>query len=260
MSRLQTNQTKRTMKAFTHSLALLLTGLLLSVPAAYADEEYKTLAFEPSGNAASVQRGARDFMAYCSGCHSMKYLRYNRLGADVGISDDLLKANLIFDGSKPGEQIQTAMPAKQSEAWFGRTPPDLTLETKARGADWVYSYLKGFYLDPTRPLGVNNLYLPGASMPAVLGEACGWSAKVDEKAEKGGEEGAALPLKTVQAGSLDEKGCDALVADITNFMAYAAEPIAKDRESTGWHVVFYLLFLLIPLTYFLKKEFWRDVH
>ena len=186
MSRLQTNKMKRTMKAF----ALLLTGLLLSAPAAYAEEEISTLPFEASSNAASVQRGARDFMAYCSGCHSMKYLRYNRLGADVGISDELLKANLILDGSKPGEQIQTAMPAKQSSDWFGRTPPDLTLETKARGADWVYSYLMGFYLDPSRPLGVNNLYLPGVSMPAVLGELQGWQVKIDGK---GGEEGK-LPL------------------------------------------------------------------
>lgn len=253
MSRLQINKMKRTMTAF----ALLLTGLLLSAPAAYAEEEIKTLSFEASSNAASIQRGARDFMAYCSGCHSMKYLRYNRLGADLDISDDLLKANLIFDGSKPGEQIQTAMPAKQSEAWFGRTPPDLTLETKARGADWVYSYLMGFYLDPTRPLGVNNLYLPGVSMPAVLGELQGWQVKVDEK---GAKEGEGLPLKLAQPGSMDEKQYKEFVADLTNFMAYAAEPIAKDRQSTGWHVVFYLIFLFIPLAYALKKEFWRDVH
>jgi ubiquinol-cytochrome c reductase cytochrome c1 subunit len=259
MSRLDTNRMKRTMKAFSKSLALVLGALLLA-PAAHAEEEMEPLAFSASGNAASVQRGARDFMAYCSGCHSLKYLRYNRLGADQGISDDLLKANLIFDGSKPGELIQTAMPAKQSEAWFGRTPPDLTLETKARGADWVYSYLKGFYLDPTRPLGVNNLYLPGVSMPAVLGDACGWQVKAEGHGGKEGEGEHGLPLKTVAPGSLDEKGCDALVGDLTNFLAYAAEPIAKDRESTGWHVVFYLLFLLIPLTYALKKEFWRDVH
>jgi len=255
MSRLHTHKMKRTMKAF----ALVLGGILLAAPAAYAEEELQPLAFTPSANSATLQRGARDFMAYCSGCHSLKYLRYNRMAEDLGISEDLLKANLIFDGSKTGELIQTAMPAKQSEAWFGRTPPDLTLETKARGADWVYSYLKGFYLDSTRPLGVNNLYLPGVSMPAVLGEACGWQAKAGEKAEKGGE-GEHLPLKLVQPGSLDKKGCDALVADLTSFMAYAAEPVAKERESTGWHVVFYLLFLLIPLSYALKKEFWRDVH
>jgi ubiquinol-cytochrome c reductase cytochrome c1 subunit len=178
----------------------------------------------------------------------------------MGISDELLKADLIFDGSKPGDQIQTAMPAKQSEAWFGRTPPDLTLETKARGADWVYSYLMGFYLDPTRPLGVNNLYLPGVSMPAVLGELQGWQVKVDEKGAKAEGEGDQLPLKLVQPGTMDEKQYQAFVTDLTNFMAYAAEPIAKDRESTGWHVVFYLIFLFIPLAYALKKEFWRDVH
>ncbi|MBV8063058.1 MAG: cytochrome c1 [Nevskia sp.] len=253
---------KRTLKAITHSLALVLSGLLLAAPAVHAEDEVKTLEFSANvANTASVQRGARDFMAYCSGCHSLKYLRYSRLGQDLGITDDQLKANLIFDGSKPGEQIQTAMPAKESEAWFGRTPPDLTLETKARGADWVYSYLLGFYLDPSRPLGVNNLFLPGVSMPGVLGEACGWQAKTEGKGgakEEGDGEG--LPLKTVVPGSMDAAQCQAFVADLTNFMAYAAEPIAKQRESVGWRVVFYLLFLLIPMTYALKKEFWRDVH
>jgi ubiquinol-cytochrome c reductase cytochrome c1 subunit len=267
MSRLATNSAaltmKRTMKAFTHSLArslaLLLGGILLAVPAAYAEDEPQLLAFTASANPATLQRGARDFMAYCSGCHSLKYLRYNRMAEDLGISADLLKANLIFDGSKPGELIQTAMPAQQSETWFGRTPPDLTLETKARGADWVYSYLLGFYLDSSRPLGVNNLYLPGASMPAVLGEACGYQAKVEAKGGKEGE-GEALPLKTVVPGSMDAAQCKAFVSDLTSFMAYAAEPVAREREHTGWHVVFYLLFLLIPLSYALKKEFWRDVH
>ncbi len=239
------------------SLALVLTGLLLAAPATRAQEEAKTLPFsDNAGNTASVQRGARDFMAYCSGCHSLKYLRYNRIGQDLGISDDLLKQNLIFSGVKVGEPVISAMPAKPAEDWFGRVPPDLSLETKARSPEWVYSYLMGFYLDSTRPFGVNNLFLPNVAMPAVLGELQGWQVKEDEG--KGEHEG--LPLKLVQPGSMSPEEYKAFVTDLTNFMVYAAEPNAKERVSTGWNVLFYLIFLLLPLTYFLKKEFWRDVH
>jgi ubiquinol-cytochrome c reductase cytochrome c1 subunit len=238
--------------------ALVLTGLLLAAPAVHAEEGVKYLPFTAdTGNIASVQRGARDFMAYCSGCHSLKYLRYNRIGDDLGIPESLLKQNLILDGSKVGDTIQTAMPAKQSEQWFGRTPPDLTLETKAQGADWVYSYLMGFYLDSSRPMGVNNLFLPNVAMPAVLGELQGWQVK-DAKPEGSEHEG--LPLKLAQQGSMTPEEYRAFVTDLTNFMVYAAEPIAAKRVSTGWGVMFYLIFLLLPLTYFLKKEFWRDVH
>jgi ubiquinol-cytochrome c reductase cytochrome c1 subunit len=244
----------------TKGIALVLTCLVLASPALRAEDEVKPLSFrEDTGNVASVQRGARDFMAYCSGCHSMKYLRYNRIGADLGISDELLQKNLIFSGVKVGEPLVSALPA-QAEQWFGRLPPDLTLETKARGSDWVYSYLMGFYLDSSRPFGVNNLFLPGVSMPAVLGELQGWQAKAEPAKGGEGEEAAGLPLKLVQPGSMTPEQYKAFVTDLTNFMVYAAEPVARDRISTGWKVIFYLVFLLLPLTYFLKKEFWKDVH
>ncbi len=240
-------------------LTFLLTALLLAAPASRAQEEAKTLPFtDNASNVASVQRGARDFMAYCSGCHSLKYLRYNRIGQDLGLSDDMLKQNLIFSGVKVGEPVTTSMPAKSSEDWFGRTPPDLSLETKSRSPEWVYSYLMGFYLDKTRPFGVNNLFLPNVAMPAVLGELQGWQVK--EEGEKTAGHGEGLPLKLVQPGSMTPEEYKAFVSDLTNFMVYAAEPTAKERVSTGWGVMFYLIFLLLPLTYFLKKEFWRDVH
>ena len=249
-----------TAKSLAPLLSIVLTGLLLAAPAARAQEEAKTLPFsDNAGNTASVQRGARDFMAYCSGCHSLKYLRYNRIGQDLGISDDLLKQNLIFSGAKVGEPLTTAMPAKASEDWFGRTPPDLSLETKARSPEWVYSYLMGFYLDKTRPFGVNNLFLPNVAMPAVLGELQGWQVK-QEADKSAGESHEGLPLTLLQPGSMPPDEYAAFVSDLTNFMVYAAEPNAKDRVSTGWNVLFYLIFLLLPLTYFLKKEFWRDIH
>lgn len=241
-------------KSLSGAAALVLACLAFTAPA-HAQEDVKPLSFPGnSSNIASVQRGARDFMAYCSGCHSLKYLRYNRLGADLGISEDQLKANLIFNGSKVGEPIVSALPA-QAEQWFGRLPPDLTLETKARGADWVYSYLMGFYLDPSRPFGVNNLYLPGVSMPAVLGELQGWQVQVKEPAKEG-----QLPLKLAEPGSMSPQQYQDFVTDLVDFMSYAAEPVAEDRVSTGWKVLFYLVFLLLPLTYLLKKEFWKDVH
>jgi ubiquinol-cytochrome c reductase cytochrome c1 subunit len=238
-------------------LATAFCCLLLAATAARAQEEVPTLAFTPDlGNQASLQRGARDFMSYCSGCHSLKYLRYNRLGQDLGINDDLLKKNLIFGGAKVGDPMTTAMPA-QSADWFGRVPPDLTLETKAKGGDWVYSYLMGFYLDSTRPLGVNNLYLPGVSMPAVLGELQGWQSKPE--AAKGESADEAPQLKLVQPGTLSPEEYRAFVGDLTNFMVYAAEPTVFERLGLGWKVLAYLFVLLI-LTYLLKKEFWRDIH
>jgi ubiquinol-cytochrome c reductase cytochrome c1 subunit len=253
MSRRSFETMTKTMK----TAALVLSGLLFASPALHAEEDAKTLSFEPSSNSASLQRGARDFMAYCSGCHSLKYLRYNRLGGDLGISEDLLKQNLIFNGAKVGDPITSALPA-QAEQWFGRLPPDLTLETKARGADWVYSYLMGFYLDSSRPMGVNNLFLPGVAMPAVLGELQGWQVKEETKGVAG--EGEGLPLKLAAPGSMSPEEYKAFVSDLTSFMVYAAEPVAADRVSTGVKVLFYLIFLLTPLTWFLKKEFWRDVH
>ncbi|MBA4286630.1 MAG: cytochrome c1 [Xanthomonadaceae bacterium] len=213
-----------------------------------------------SGNAASVQRGARNFMAYCSGCHSLKYLRYNRLGEDLGIPDDVLKKNLMFTSDKLGDPIKVAMPAA-SEQWFGRVPPDLSLETRARGADWVYTYLLSFYLDESRPLGVNNTVLAGASMPHVLWELQGWQKKAEHKAEgehDGGHHGGS-PFEKVTDGSLKPAEYEAFVVDLVNFLDYASEPGKQARISLGLKVMLYLFGLLV-LTYLLKKEFWRDVH
>lgn len=213
-------------------------------------------------NLPSVQRGAKLFMGYCSGCHSMKYLRYSRVGQDLEIPEDLLKANLMFTSEKPGDVIQASMPKDHAAKWFGQAPPDLTLETRARGEDWVYSYLKSFYIDPTRPMGVNNLVLPGASMPHVLWELQGWQAKAPAPAEgeqhEGGH-GKHSPFTSVEAGTLSSHEYDKLVGDLVNFMAYAAEPGRTARQSLGLKAIAYLL-VLLAFAYLLKKEYWRDVH
>lgn len=212
-------------------------------------------------NLPSVQRGAAAFMGYCSGCHSMKYLRYSRMGQDLKIPEDLLKANLMFTSEKVGDQIVSSLTKAEGAKWFGQAPPDLTLETRARGEDWVYSYLKSFYVDPARPLGVNNLVLPGASMPHVLWELQGWQKKAEAEHHAGGEagHGHASPFATVQPGKLEPREYDKFVGDIVNFMAYAAEPGRSHRQSLGIKAIVYLL-ILLGFAYLLKKEYWRDVH
>lgn len=245
------------------AVALAFAGLLSIAPLVHAEEGPKLLPFrEEVGNLESVQRGARDFMNYCSGCHSMKYLRYARMGADLSIPDDVLKNNLMFTSDKPGDTIVSAMP-DVSKDWFGRQPPDLSMETKARGSDWVYTYLQSFYLDPKRPTGVNNDLLPGLSMPNVLGNLQGWQVKSEapkaegEGAKAAEENGPAFEI--VQPGQMSPEEFRDFSRDLTNFMAYAAEPVKSERIHYGMRVMVYLLVLLV-LCMMLKKEFWRDVH
>ncbi len=245
-------------------MSRLIAGILLLASASVlasggADMPFS---FKPdTGNQASLQKGARNYMAYCSGCHSLKFLRYNRLGKDLGIPEDLLKKHLMPEGAKPGDVIKTAMPAAESEKWFGRTPPDLSLSARERGPDWVYSYLLSFYLDPTKPTGVNNLVLEGAAMPHVLGALQGWQVLEKEDAKhSGGHGGHGGPnLKLVQPGSLTPAEYKDFVGDLTNFMVYAAEPGRNARISLGWKVLAYVL-LFWGLAYLLKQEFWKDVH
>ncbi len=213
-----------------------------------------------TANLAGLQRGARDFRAYCSGCHGLKYLRYNRMGADLGLTDALVKDNFMTEGDKPGDQMKVAMPPAAAD-WFGAQPPDLSLEARARGPAWVYTYLNSFYLDPARPLGVNNTILPNASMPHVLWELQGWQQKVEHHEAKAGEEHGehAKPFELVEKGSMTPEEYKKFTADITNFLVYAAEPGRNARMDRGWSVFFFLLVLFV-LAYMLKKEYWKDVH
>lgn len=253
--------------------SLALTGALLVAGTAHAAGGHAMpYKFEPdTGNQASLQRGARNFMNYCSGCHSMTHLRYSRLASDLGIPEDLLQQNLMFTSDKIGDAIQSSMP-KSSSAWFGATPPDLTLAARARGPQWVYNYLMTFYVDDKRPLGSNNLMLPGASMPNVLGALQGTQVKVEAPAaaEGHGEAAAAeghgeaaghhaSPFKLVSKGELDEKEFQKFVSDTVNFMVYAAEPGRLTRAGTGMKVILFLL-LFTWLAYLLKREYWKDVH
>jgi ubiquinol-cytochrome c reductase cytochrome c1 subunit len=213
-------------------------------------------------NTESLQRGARNFMNDCSGCHSLKYLRYNRLGQDLKIPDSELTKNLIFTDAKPFEEINTGMSA-QSADWFGKQPPDLTLMARERGVDYLYSYLHGFYVDKTRPWGVNNLYLPGTAMPHILYYRQGLQKpeyKNDkDKDPKGNAKMVLAGVAPMIPGSMKPEEYDQYVRDIVNFLDYAAEPIKATRQSMG---IFVMLFLLVffVFAYLLKKEYWKDVH
>jgi ubiquinol-cytochrome c reductase cytochrome c1 subunit len=243
------------------AILLIAAGALLS-GAAVAEEG--GLALQKSdadiGNIASLQRGARNFMNYCSGCHSLKYLRYNRMGDDLDIPPSELKNLMFYPGAKPFDGIQTAMPA-DAEAWFGKQPPDLSLMARARGVDYIYSFLKGFYQDPARPWGVNNLYLPSAAMPHVLVELQGLQKPVyrNEKDAAGNAHMVLWKTEPIAEGLMKPEEYDGFVRDIANFLDYAGEPVKDKRQSMGVFVTLFLLVFFV-FAYLLKKEYWKDVH
>ena len=237
-------------------------GLLCAGTASAAEEGGIRLMHSGAdiNNTESLQRGARNFMNYCSGCHSLKYLRYSRMSADLKIPDSELVKNLIFTSAKPFDEIGSAMPADSAD-WFGKQPPDLTLMARVRGSDYIYSYLHGFYADKTRPWGVNNLYLPGTAMPHVLYERQGLQKPVykNEKDAHGSAKMVLAGVEPMTPGALKPEEYDQFVRDIANFMDYAAEPIKAARQSMGIYVILFLLVFFV-FAYLLKKEYWKDVH
>jgi ubiquinol-cytochrome c reductase cytochrome c1 subunit len=208
-------------------------------------------------NQESLQRGAKLFVNYCLNCHSANYMRYNRL-TDIGLSEEQIRANLLFTADKVGDTMQVAMAKGDAKAWFGVVPPDLTVEARARTADWLYTYLRGFYRDDTRPTGWNNVAFPNVGMPHILWELQGQQVlKLDEPLAAGGVETHHLALD--KPGSMTPAEYDLAIADLVNYMVYMAEPAQTDRKRLG---VFVLLFLglLFVVSYYLKKEFWKDIH
>ena len=213
---------------------------------------------DPS-NTASLQRGAANFMNYCSGCHSAQYVRYNTIGKDLELSEEQLVDNLMFNAEKTFETIQASMPAADAERWYGVAPPDLSLIARARGTDYVYSFLKGFYLDPESPTGVDNTVLAGTSMPHVLWELQGNQRAVfADHTEDGVTTKVFERLEPAGGGKLDAKEYDEFVRDTVNFLAYIAEPIRADRRKIGTWVLIYLVVFLI-IARMMKKQIWKDV-
>ena len=236
----------------------------LSSPLHAAGGAEPPYSFKPQlRNEASLQRGAKYFMNYCSGCHGLEFLRYQRMAKDLEMPIELVEDNLIFDGSKPGEHIRSAIDDDDAATWFGVAPPDLSLTARSRGPSWIYSYLLTFYADDTRPLGVNNVMLPGASMPHVLWPLEGWKALEHHEGDDHGDSGGHGPAKpdftVIEEGQLDTEDYRKVAGDITNFLTYAAEPGKVARQNLGVKVSAYLIGLFI-LAYLLKREYWKDVH
>lgn len=209
-------------------------------------------------NPASLQRGARAFFNYCSGCHSLQYLRYSRIAEDLNLDEKDVENNLIFTSAKIGDKAINNMPAALSAGWFGKTPPDLSLEARAKGADWIYNYLKSFYLDASRPVGWNNTVFPNVSMPNVLWELQGLQVAVKHPAAEGSD-AAVEKLEIKTPGRLNAEQYDQVVKDITAFLVYSAEPAALKREAVGVWVLLYLAFFTF-IAWLLKHEYWKDVH
>ena len=240
---------------------LIVVALLALMPLAVsAEESGMTPVNVDISNTASLQRGAKYFVNYCMGCHSAHYVRYNRLGTDLGLSDTELENYLMPAGAKPADTLDSAMPASDSEKWFGRTPPDLSLEARSRGTDWIYNYLRSFYVDPKAATGANNLVLPNAAMPDVLWELQGLQKPV-YKTDQGGEGGVKSfdHFEQVSKGKLTPEEFDQMDYDITNFLSYIGEPVQLERRNLGLKVIGFLI-LFFLFAYMLKREIWKDVH
>lgn len=206
---------------------------------------------------ASLQRGARHFVSYCMGCHSAKYVRYNRLGEDLQISEQELIKTLMFAAQKPQETMTIAMRPEDATRWFGTPPPDLSLIARSRGADYLYNFLRGFYADPRHANGTNNLMLPNTAMPHILWKQQGLNEAVFESH---GKDAAPVfkELRQVVPGALSPQEYDQFVRDIVAFLAYIGEPMQLDRQRLGFWVLGFLLVFGI-LSYLLKVEIWKDV-
>lgn len=248
------------MKKHFHAIAAtLMLGLGFAAQGSAATAEGLQKANIDLGDTASLQRGAKYYMNYCAGCHSLKYQRYGRIGEDLGLSEQEVRENLMFNKDlQIGETLNTGMDPELAVQFFGKAPPDLSVISRVRGDDWIYTYLKSFYLDDTRPLGWNNTVFPNASMPNVLWDLQGLQHPEYGLADESGERPVTGMVLT-QPGRLTPEEFDQVARDIAGFLAYTGEPAALKRKTVGMWV---LLFLAV-FTFFawlLKREYWKDVH
>jgi ubiquinol-cytochrome c reductase cytochrome c1 subunit len=266
----------------TNKIAILLSALLVvaSTGAFAAGGADLRLAPAPVNRLddESLQRGARNFVNYCLTCHTAKYMRYNRL-TDLGLTEAQITNNLMFASDKIGETMTVAMTAANGKAWFGAAPPDLSVESRIRGRDWLYNYLLGFYRDPKSATGWNNIVFPNVSMPNVLWELQGVNKLVDREFEdhekataaaiavKGlsaveplqGHKYAVLQVAPEVPGTMTRVEYEAFVADLVNYMDYMAEPVKNKRIHLGIIVLLFLGVLFV-FAYALKREYWKDLH
>jgi ubiquinol-cytochrome c reductase cytochrome c1 subunit len=237
-------------KLFVRLAALgLLVGASFSWSAAKSDWPMET--FEPDlTNLPSLQNGFKLYANYCLGCHGLQYQRYGRTADDLGIPRELALQSVVFTGQKVGELITTSMDPEQAKGWFGAAPPDLTLEARLRSPEWIYNYLKTFYADESRPLGVNNGVYPNVGMPNVLLHLQGVQRYNPETKELSIDPG---------TGTLSVEEFDQAIYDLSNFLYYVGEPNRLERQRLGIYVLLFLV-ILGTFTYLLNREFWKDVH
>ncbi|MCK9607352.1 MAG: cytochrome c1 [Methylomonas sp.] len=207
-------------------------------------------------DSASLERGAHHYVTYCLGCHSAKHIRYKRIAMDLELDEDEILKNVAPLGAGIYDQMHSAMNGHDAEKWFGTTPPDLSLIARIRGADWLYSYLKGFYSEPGKPTGVNNAVFKDVAMPNVFWQQQGTQEAVIKTVD--GQE-IITELKLAEPGQLSPQEFDHMVNDLVNFLVYVGEPVQLERQQMGKYVLFFIL-MFIVLAYLLKKEYWKDVH
>ena len=249
-------------------LRVLIAAVALSSQSAAASESIR---LDPARidtrDVASLQAGARAFVNYCLNCHSASLMRYSRL-QDIGLTEQQIKDNLLFSADKVGEMMNVAMSKKDGKDWFGVAPPDLSVIARARGADWLYTYLRGFYRDPSTTTGWNNLAFDRVAMPHVLwslqGERVRTEVTLKDPSGKDLGDGhggvrKVVKLETVTPGSMSTLEYDILSRDLVNFLVWVAEPNQILRKQVGFWVLL-VLGILVMLTWLLKKEYWKDVH
>ena len=210
---------------------------------------------------AALQHGAKLFVNYCLSCHSASFTRYNQL-ENIGLSEAMIRDNLMFTGEKTGDLMKIAMRTTESKVWFGKAPPDLTLVARARasefgsGADWLYTYLRQFYRDPARPTGWNNVIFANVGMPHVFWQLQGEQVATITDNADGSKK---VELSLAKPGTLAPAEYDKAVADLVSFLVWMGEPVAEKRKSIGTVVLIFLAGFFV-LAYALKKNYWKDIH
>jgi len=248
-------------------VAIVMAVLPLTASAAGSKAQLDHIEVDPT-NQASLQRGMQVYVNNCMGCHSLKYQRFERAAVDLGIPNELVEEHLIFGDQKVGEQMTIAMSSADAGNWFGNPPPDLSLETRLRGPDWVYTYLRSFYKDDSRPYGVNNVVFKDVGMPNVLEHLEGVKVNNCTPEEMQASHGKIDPLTgqsmnscmtIAKKGELTPAEFDKVIYDLTNFLAYVGEPYKQDSQRIGTYTLIFL-FIFFFFAFALKKEYWRDVH
>ena len=244
---------------------LLATALFAPLLAVASGPELHLDKAPVSTDPAALANGAKLFVNYCLNCHGASYMRYNRL-QQIGLSEQMIKDNLMFTAEKIGEPMRIAMQRDEAKAWFGAAPPDLTVIARSRasefgsGADWLYTYLRSFYRDSERPTGWNNVIFENVGMPHVLYELQGEQvAKVSEHDDGHGGKVKTISLEQGKPGKMSKEEYDKATADLVSYLVWMGEPMAETRKTIGT-VVLAFLGLLFVLSYLLKKNYWKDIH